>query len=681
MSSNPLLVSTDHPLFAQIEPEHVLPAVESALAANRRAIDELLKDAIPRTWERFVEPLTALDEKLDRVWTPVRHLNAVANSKELRAAYNACLPKLSAYHTELGHNVRLYEAWKSLAEGPQFRALNTAQRKVVLDTLRDFRLSGVALPPEQKKRFAEIQEALSKLQSTFEENLLDATHAWHLDFDDEKALEGLPPSGLALARQAAEEAGKPGAYRITLDFPSYYGVMCHCRDQALREKVYTAYVTRASDQGPQAGQWDNSAVMHDILRLRLEAAQLLGYANFAQESLATKMADSPEQVIDFLSDLANKGKLAAERDLSDLRTFAAQELGLDELHAWDMAYTSERLSEHRFALEQEALKPYFPVDSVLQGLFTLTEKLFDVRIAQGPEVETWHKDIRFYEIRDPDGTLRAQFYLDLYARQHKRGGAWMDECVSRHHYADTMRYPIAFLTCNSTPPLGEQPALFTHDEVITLFHEFGHGLHHMLTRIDYPAVSGINGVEWDAVELPSQFMENWCWTREALDLFARHYETGETLPEAMLEALLASRDFQAGMQMLRQIEFSLFDMRLHQEYDPALPTDIQALLNDVRDTVAVVKPPAFNRFQHSFTHIFGGGYAAGYYSYKWAEVLSADAFARFEEDGLFNPATGHAFLHSILERGGSQPAAELFREFRGREPSVDALLRHHGIAA
>jgi oligopeptidase A len=680
MAANPLLESSSHPLFAQIRPEHVEPAVDAVLAANRKAIAGLLDGDEARTWDTFVEPLVELDEHLDSVWAPVRHLNAVANSPALRTAYNACLPKLSAYHTELGHNVRLYEAWCELAESSEYGDLDTAQRKVVDDTLRDFRLGGVALPAEKKKRFAAIQEELSTLQSRFEENLLDATHAWHLDLDDAALLDGLPPSGLALAEQAAQEAGRKG-YRVTLDFPSYYGVMSYCRDRSLREQVYTAYSTRASEQGPHAGRWDNGKVMHDILRLRREAAELLGFASYAQESLATKMAESPDQVIDFLFDLSKKARPAAESELAELREYAAGELGLEELQAWDMAYAGERLREHRFALQQEQLKPYFPVDSVLGGLFALTEKLFDVRIVPGPAVEIWHKDVRFYEIRDPDGGLRAQFYLDLYARQHKRGGAWMDECVTRHRHADTLRYPIAFMTCNSTPPLGDEPALFTHDEVITLFHEFGHGLHHMLTRIDYPAVAGINGVEWDAVELPSQFMENWCWTRETLDMFARHYRTGETLPEDMLDALLASRDFQAGMQMLRQIEFSVFDMRLHQEYDPSLPTDIQALLDEVREAVAVVRPPAFNRFQHSFAHIFGGGYAAGYYSYKWAEVLSADAFARFEEEGLFNVEIGRAFLHSILERGGSQPAAELFREFRGREPSVDALLRHHGIAA
>ena len=681
MAANPLLESPLHPLFAQIRPEHVEPAVDAVLDANRKVIDELLEHgAEQRTWDNFVEPLVELEENLDRVWAPVRHLNAVANNPALRKAYNACLPKLSAYHTELGHNVRLYEAWCQVAKSAEYAKLDVAQRKAVDDTLRDFRLGGVALPGPEKRRFAAIQEELSTLQSRFEENLLDATHAWTLDRDDAAALDGLPPSGLALAEHAAREAGRQG-YRITLDFPSYYGVMSYCHDRSLRERVYTAYSTRASEQGPDAGRWDNSSVMHDILRLRREAAQLLGFSNYAQESLATKMADSPDQVLDFLYDLARRATPTAERELAELRTFAADELGIEDLQAWDMAYASERLREHRFALEQEQLKPYFPVDRVLEGLFGLTEKLFDVRIVPGSAVETWHKDVRFYEIRDPDGALRAQFYLDLYARQQKRGGAWMDECVTRRRHAGKLQYPIAFMTCNSTPPLGDEPALFTHDEVITLFHEFGHGLHHMLTRIDYPTVAGINGVEWDAVELPSQFMENWCWTRETLDMFARHYRTGETLPGDMLDALLASRDFQAGMQMLRQIEFSVFDMRLHQEYDPALPTDIQALLDEVREAVAVVKPPAFNRFQHSFAHIFGGGYAAGYYSYKWAEVLSADAFARFEEEGLFNAETGRAFLHSILERGGSQPAAELFREFRGREPSVDALLRHHGIAA
>ena len=680
MSENPLLEFADHPPFSRIRPEHVEPAVDAVLADNRRRIAELL-EAGQNDWEHFVEPLTRLDEHLDRVWAPVRHLNAVVNTEPLRKAYNACLPKLSAYSTELGHNTRLYAAWEALARNERRLGLDRTQQKIVRDTLRDFRLSGVALPEREKKRFAEIQEALSRLQSRFEENLLDATHAWYRDFDDAGALDGLPPSALALARQLAEQVGQPGRYRITLDFPSYYAVMSHCRNRELRREVYTAYVTRASDQGPHAGRWDNSALMHDILRLRREEARLLGFANYAELSLQTKMADSPRQVLDFLRDLARRSRPASQRELEALRRFAADELDLDTLEAWDLAYASERLRERRFALEQEALKPYFAVDQVLSGLFELTRRLFGVEIVPGPKVDTWHPDVRFYDIRDPDGSLRGQFYLDLYARPHKRGGAWMDECVTRHRHGAELHPPIAFLTCNSTPPIGDQPALFTHDEVITLFHEFGHGLHHLLTRVDYPQAAGIHGVEWDAVELPSQFMENWCWTREALNLFARHYRTGEPLPDDMLEALLASRDFQAGMQMLRQIEFALFDMRLHVEYDTDAPTDIQALLDSVRDEVAVIKPPAFNRFQHSFTHVFGGGYAAGYYSYKWAEVLSADAFARFEEEGLFNPDTGRAFLHTILERGGSQPAAELFREFRGRDPQVDALLRHHGISA
>ena len=677
--SNPLLEMQGLPPFSKIRPEHAEPAIDALLAENRRRLEALLEAGGPYGWHNLVEPLELMEDRLSRVWSPVRHLNSVLNSEELRAAYNACLPKLSDHHTELGQNERLYAAYKSIADSPQFAHLDEARQKALHDALRDFHLSGVDLPPEKKARFKAIQQELSQLQSRFEENLLDATNAWYKHFEDATVLGGLPQTALDLGQQNAGHRNVEG-YVFNLEFPSYYAIMTYADDRQLRREFYTAYTTRASDQAPHP-EWDNSETMERILRLRHEAAQLLGYPSYAHESLATKMAESPEQVLGFLRDLAQRAKPYAERDLKELADFAREELGIDDLQAWDIGYASEKLQQHRYAISQEELKPYFPADRVLDGLFELVGRLYGIRIQRDDYADVWHPDVRFYEIRDQDGHLRAQFYLDLYARPKKRGGAWMDECVSRLKTHDLVQIPVAYLTCNSTPPVGDKPALFTHDEVITLFHEFGHGLHHMLTRVDVPAVSGISGVEWDAVELPSQFMENWCWEREALDLFAAHYETGERIPEALYRKLIATKNFQAGMQTVRQLEFALFDMRLHLEYDPERGGRVQEILDEVRAEVAVVKAPAFNRFQHGFSHIFAGGYAAGYYSYKWAEVLSADAFARFEEEGLFSPQVGHDFLHHVLEKGGTRPAMELFKAFRGREPTIDALLRHNGLAA
>jgi oligopeptidase A len=677
---NPLLDAADLPLFSRIRPEHVEPAIDRVLADNRAAIERLLAQPGPFTWENLVHSLDLLEDRLGRVWSPVRHLNSVMNTDELRAAYNACLPKLSDYGTELGQNVALYTAYHALSEGAGAEALDDTQRKVIRDALRDFHLSGVDLPEDRKARYKAIAQELSNLQSRFEENILDSTHAWRKQLSDRGALAGLPESALDMLAQAARHTDLDG-YLITLEFPSYYAVMTHAEDRALREEVYTAYVTRASDHGPHDRTYDNSALMARILALRHEQAQLLGFANFAELSLATKMAESPAAVTEFLADLAARAKPRAERELQELREFAAAHLDLQDLQAWDIPYASEQLRRHAFALSQEDLKPYFPVDRVVPGLFRLVERLYGVQIVESDGVDVWHPDVRFYEIRDPDGTPRARFYLDLYARPRKRGGAWMDECMNRLRDGERLQLPVAYMTCNSTPPVGDKPALFTHDEVITLFHEFGHGLHHMLTRVDYPDVAGINGVEWDAVELPSQFMENWCWEREAIDLFAGHYETGEPLPKELFDKLIDTRHFQAAMQMVRQLEFSLFDMRIHGEYDPNKGPRIQEILDEVRAQVAVVKPPAFNRFQHGFSHVFAGGYAAGYYSYKWAEVLSADAFARFEEEGLFSPEVGRAFLENVLEKGGSRPALDLFKAFRGREPDIEALLRHSGLTA
>ncbi len=678
--NNPLLENHSLPAFSRIRPEHVEAAIDSVLNDNRARIRTLLEQGGRFDWQTFVEPLEDMADRLERVWSPVRHLNAVMNNDDLRAAYNVCLSKLSEYATDLGQNEGLFIAYQSIAAAEIFTSLEVAQQKAIKDALRDFHLSGVDLPETQRARFKEIQQQLSSLHSRFEENVLDATNAWKKPVIDKAILSGLPASALAMARQAAHNQGQDG-WLINLEYPCYHAVMTYADNRELRREVYTAFNTRASDQGPHAGQWDNSAVMEQILALRHEAAELLGYANYAERSLATKMAETEQSVLTFLRDLASRARPKAEKELEELCEYASVQLGIDDIASWDLPYVSEKLKQHRYAFSEEELKPWFQVDQVLQGLFELVGRIYGLVIREKKGVDSWHSDVSFYEISDSQGRLRGQFYLDLYAREHKRGGAWMDVCVARMRRGDSVQIPVAYMTCNGTPPVDGKPALFTHNEVITLFHEFGHGLHHMLTLVDYPSVAGISGVEWDAVELPSQFMENWCWQREALDLFARHHETGDCIPETLFQKLLASQHFNAGLQTLRQVEFALFDFRLHLEYQATQGARVEKILDEVRDEVAVIKPPEFVRFQHGFSHIFAGGYAAGYYSYKWAEVLSADVFAAFEEQGLFNQETGQAFLHSILERGGSEPAMVLFRNFRQREPSIDALLRHSGLAA
>lgn len=678
---NVLLSFTGLPPFSQITPDQVVPAIEDVLAYNRALINKLLNEVSEPTWENFVQPIAEADDRLSRIWAPISHMNSVVNSDALREAYNECLPKLSDYATEMGQNEKLFNAFNAIKQNKSlFDKLDQARKKIIDNTLLDFKLSGFDLPTDKKARFKEIQQQLSKLTTKFEENVLDATQAWHKHVTDEKQLAGLPDYARAMAKQAATQKSKDG-WLFTLDFPSYYAVITHADDRQLRFEMYQAYVTRASDQGPVAGKYDNSKVMADVLALRHESAQLLGFSNYAERSLARKMAESPKHVIAFLEDLAAKSLPVAKKDLNELRKFA-QQAGLDNLEAWDVSYYSEKLREKKYAINQEQLKPYFPENKVVAGMFEVVRRLYGIDIKPVSDVDTWHKDVRFYEIRDQHSELRGQFYLDLYARENKRGGAWMDDCSGRHRLASgDIQYPVAFLTCNLTPPIGDQPALFTHDEVITLFHEFGHGLHHMLTRIDSIGVSGINGVAWDAVELPSQFMENWCWERDALALITGHYLTGAPLPDDLFDKMQAARNFQSAMQMVRQLEFSLFDFKLHAEYSPQHGARIQETLDAVRQQVAVMTPPAFNRFQHGFSHIFAGGYAAGYYSYKWAEVLSADAFAKFEENGIFDRQTGEDFLHAILEQGGSREPMELFVEFRGREPNTEALLRHNGIAA
>jgi oligopeptidase A len=675
---NPLLELEGLPPFSRIKPEHAEPAIDRLLAQSREQIDALLRQPPPFSWRNLIEPLELIDDRIGRSWSPVSHMNSVVNNPALREAYNACLPKLSDFATEMGQNEQLCAAYKAVADGEEH--LDSAQRKLLENALLDFHLSGVDLPPAEKDRFKQISQELSRLTSKFEENLLDATNAWHKLISDADDLSGLPQSALDLARQTAEQRGEAG-WMLTLEFPSYLPVMTYADDRKLRYEVYQAFATRASDQGPQAGQWDNGAIMEDILALRHEQAQLLGVTDFAERSLARKMARSSNQVLDFLNDLARRSHAQARKELAELEAFARSRYGAGDLQAWDIGYYSEKLRQERYAITQEELKPYFPETRVLPGMFAVVERLYGIEIRQVEGVDSWHPDVRFFEIRDQHGELRGQFYLDMYARPHKRGGAWMDGCINRMFTGQVDQLPVAYLTCNFSPPVGDKPALLTHDEVQTLFHEFGHGLHHLLTRIDYPAVSGINGVAWDAVELPSQFMENWCWEREAMALFSGHYQSGEPLPDEMFQKMLAAKNFQSGMQMVRQLEFSLFDFRIHREYDPQQGGRIYPILQQVRDQVAVIRPPAFNRFAHGFSHIFAGGYAAGYYSYKWAEVLSADAFSLFEERGVFDRQTGHSFLCNVLERGGSADAMDLFLAFRGREPNIDALLRHSGIAA
>jgi oligopeptidase A len=676
-ANNPLLQAFDLPSYSAIRPEHVEPAVDSILAESRAAMTELLaQQSGTPSWDGLVLTLDELGARLGQAWSPVSHLNAVCNSAELRTAYEACLPKLSEYWTEIGQNQPLFQAYEKLASSPAAAGFDVAQKTILEHTLRDFRLSGIDLPAEQQKRYGEIQMKLSELGSKFSNQLLDATQAWSKHVTDEAALAGLTDSAKAQMQQAAA-AKKLDGWLITLEFPSYFAVMTYADDRALREELYAAYCTRASDQGPNAGQNDNGPVMLEILALRQELAKLLGFANYAELSLASKMAETTEQVLSFLRDLGTRGKPFAEQDLRELQAFAAEQ-GCSELQSWDVGYYSEKLREQRYSISQEILRAYFPIDKVLSGLFAIVEKLYGIQIKELSGFDTWHPDVRLFEITE-NGAHVGRFFFDLYARANKRGGAWMDGARDKRRTADgTLISPVANLVCNFTPAVGGKPALLTHDEVTTLFHEFGHGLHHLLTRVEHAGASGINGVAWDAVELPSQFMENWCWEPEGLALISGHYETGEPLPQDLLDKMLAAKNFQSGLMMVRQIEFSLFDFELHATHGDG--RSVLDVLEGIRSEVSVLRPPAYNRFPNSFAHIFAGGYAAGYYSYKWAEVLSADAFSKFEEEGVFNSATGQAFREAILARGGSQAPMVLFVDFRGREPSIDALLRHLGLS-
>ena len=677
--NNPLLEPGPLPAFSEIQPRHVKPAVEQLISENREQI-AVLSELPDHHWDNLIKPLELMNDRLDRAWSPVRHLNSVKSSPELRDAYNSCLPLLSEYSTEISQNHALYEGYRSIRESGEFDRLSPAQQKTISDALLHFRLGGVELEAADREHYQLLQKDLSELQSSFENNLLDSTQAWEYVTEDEYELRGLPDYALAMLRQLAEQKKIPG-YRVTLDMPCYLAVITYADNRQLRKSIYEAYVTRASDCGITDKIWDNAANMQQIVAKRQEKAKLLGFKNYAEYSLETKMASSVDQVVEFLDDLAKRSRQTAIDEVTERQAFA-ESLGFEgDLNAWDYPYYSEKLKQERYRISDEDLKPYFSDERVIKGLFDIVARLYQVEISTVDDgIDRWDEQVGFYQIRDRHGEVIGEFFLDLYARENKRGGAWMDECVNRYCIDGITQIPVAYLTCNLTPPLGDEPALFTHEEVITLFHEFGHGLHHMLTRIDVPDVAGINGVEWDAVELPSQFMENFCWERDALQLFARHYQTDEPLPDDLYQRMLAARNFQSALQMLRQIEFALFDIRLHQRAEISTADEIQAILDQVRAEVSVVKTPRINLFQNGFSHIFAGGYAAGYYSYKWAEVLSADAFAAFEEEGIFNPETGQRFLHCVLEQGGSRPAIESFSCFRGREPEIDALLRHSGIS-
>ncbi len=663
------------PVFSQITPDQIKPAIEEAIETCKTTIDEVVASG-DYSYKNVVGKIEEVDDRLGKMWSPVSHMNSVVSSDALRQAHDSCLPLLSDYGTWVGQHEGLYKAYTTLRQSDEFKTLDEQRQKYIEDTIRDFTLSGVALPQDKKTRYAQISARLSELSSTFSNNVMDATMGWTKHVTDKNELAGLPESALDAAKQAASEKELEG-WLFTLDIPSYLPVMLYAENRELREEMYRAYATRASAEGPNAGKWDNTKIINEILALRTEASKMLGFDNYAERSLATKMASSTDQVVGFIRDLAEKSMPQARKDLEEVKAFATEQ-GVDTLNAWDIPYYSEQLKQQKYTISDEMLRPYFPEETVLRGLFEVVHRLYGLKIVEQPGVDTWHKDVRYFTITDEADALRGSFYFDLYARANKRGGAWMDECRVRRELPDgDIQLPVAYLTCNFNGPVGDKPALFTHDEVLTLFHEFGHGLHHMLTKMSVAGVSGINGVPWDAVELPSQFLENWCWEEEALSFISGHYQTEEPLPNDLLDRMLAARDYQSAMQMVRQLEFSLFDFLLHQQDGENV--DVQALLDEVRKEVAVITPPAFNRFQHSFGHIFAGGYAAGYYSYKWAEVLSADAFSKFEEDGIFNRETGKSFLHNILEMGGSREPMDLFVAFRGREPNVDALLRHSGI--
>jgi len=608
-------------------------------------------------------------------------MNAVVNSSEIRNAYESCLPMISKYYTWMGQHKELYKAYKAIKESAEYSQLNQAQKKTLDNEIRDFKLSGIDLPAEQQQRYGEISKRLSELSSQFSNNVLDATMAWTKHIANKAELAGMPESALAAASAEAKAKNLDG-YLLTLDHPSYAPVMTYCDNEDLRKEIFEAFMTKASELGPNAGQYDNTDIMEEKMKLRYEIAQLLGFKNYSELSLATKMAKDPEQVFNFLNDLAVKAKPQGEKELAYLHKFAEQEFSVTDLKRWDISYYREKQQQHLFNFSDEDLRPYFPETKVIDGLFEVLNRLYDIKIKERKGVDTWHKDVRFFDIFDKNNTLRGSFYFDLYARENKRGGAWMAKCKSRRiDSAGNLQVPVAYLTCNFTKPIDNKPALFTHREVITLFHETGHGLHHMLTKVDEIAVSGLNGVPWDAVELPSQFLENWCWKKEALEFISGHYVTNQTLPADLLDKMLAAKNFQSAMFILRQLKLGLFDFTLHTNYEPSKGLKLAETIKEVDTKVSLLPELENDRYFNSFNHIFAGGYCAGYYSYLWAEVLSADAFSRFEEEGIFNKKTGQDFLENILEMGGSEESIELFKRFRGREPKINAMLRHKGINA
>jgi oligopeptidase A len=675
MIDNPLLDFSRLPRYRSIRPEHVAPAMDELLARNRAMIAALGAEGAPVSWDAFAEPLESANERLARAWGVVAHLHAVDDNPAIRDAYNANLPKVTRYYTELSQNLKLYGKFKALRALREFGDLSPARRKIVENSLRDYRLGGAELPPAKKARFAEIQEELAALEAKFSENLLDATNAFSELVIDPADLLGIPEDVLRAAQEAARQEGREG-WKLTLHAPSYGPVMQYAENRSLRERLYRAHVTRASELGRP--ELDNTSLIARELRLRKEKARLLGYESFARLSMVPKMAESPEAVLAFLEDLAARALPHARRDYAELQEFAHAELGLRDLRAWDIAFASEKLRAKRYAFSDQEVKQYFPEPKVLDGMFRLVETLYAVRIT-ADKAETWHPDVKFFRITDPHGALIGRFFLDPYSRGTKRGGAWMDEVMARQRLAGELQLPVAHLVCNFPAPMGNRPSLLTHDEVMTLFHEFGHGLHHLLSRVDDPGVSGIRGVEWDAVELPSQFMENFCWEWDTLSRMSAHIDSGAPLPRSLFDKMIAAKNFQSGMQTVRQIEFALIDMLLHHDYDPEGSKTPLQLLEEVREKVAVVIPPEYNRFLNNFSHVFSGAYAAGYYSYKWAEVLSADAYSLFEENGVFDSGTGARFRDEILAVGGSRPAIESFKAFRGREPRIDALLRHNGM--
>ena len=675
MMINPVLYRESLPLFDRIEPDHISPAIESILNEANTLIHSLKKMSIPTSWGNFVEPIEIISEKISRAWGQIEHLNAVINSDSLRKAYNDNLIKLTEFYTNLSQDESLYKKYQSLKDSEVFKALTPSQKRIIDNVLREFKLGGAELNETDKKRFKVIQEKLAKLSTQFEENILDATNEFSFFVDHLDELTGIPEENIKKARAEAKEDKKEG-YKFTLHFPSYLPVMQYADSRALREKLYHAYATRASELA--SPKFDNTNLIEEILALRYESSKLLGFKHFTEMSLVTKMAKSSEEVITFLMDLANKAKPFALKDMDELKSFA-KTLKIEKLEAWDIAYVSEKLRQAKYSFSENEVKQYFPEHRVLKGLFKVVETIFKLKIIKS-DAPTWHKDVSFYSIKNENDELVGQFYFDLYARNHKRGGAWMDEAISRYKNSLGSSHPVAFLTCNFSSPSDNKPALFSHDDVITLFHEFGHGLHHMLTKVDDYSISGIKGVEWDAVELPSQFMENFCWEWDVVKHMTEHVDNKNTLPKSLFDKMIEAKNFQSGMQTLRQIEFSLFDIRLHTEYSDQNKINPLKLLETIRDEIAVVRPPSWNRFPNSFSHIFAGGYAAGYYSYKWAEVLASDAFSLFEEEGILSSHAGQKFQNEVLSRGGSRPAMESFVAFRGREPTVDALLRHSGMA-